>query len=146
MEFEQESPSSSLLKKESVKQSSSTQLNTSSFERPMKTSQASSSKNPKEDIYRLLQVLSLIDLRIFPQLISHKLTSWLLSEKLYRRMAVTTCTITLGVSIPTHFLTQYASYALPVAVAVSFVTVLLWALAVFKEKTKGRLSITSPTD
>src|SRR6266853_4533762 len=146
MELEQGNLSLSRLKKEWEKPSSSTQSSTNSSRRLTKMSQASSSKNPKEDIYRLLRVLNSVDLRIFPQLISHKLTSWLLSEKLYRRMAVTTCTITLGVSIPTHYLTQYASYELPVAVAVSSVMVSLWVLAVFKEKTKGRLSITSPTD
>src|SRR5258708_1289890 len=146
MGSEQENQFSSRLKKESEKQNFSTQSSTSSSEKPMKTSPPSSSKNPKEDIYRLLQVLSLVDLRIFPQLISHKLTSWLLSEKLYRRMAVTTCTITLGVWIQIHFWMLYGFYVLPVAVAVSSVMVLLWALAVFKEKTKGKLSITSPTD
>src|SRR6266853_577686 len=112
----------------------------------MKMSQASSSKNPKEDIYRLLLALSSIGPRTFLQLISHKLTSWLLSEKLYRRMAVTTCTITLGVWIQIHFWMLYGFYVLPVAVAVSSVMVLLWGLAVFKEKMRGRLSITSPTD
>src|SRR5215467_1996589 len=112
----------------------------------MTMSDQSSSKNQSEDISKALQVLSSVGLLTFLRTILHKIQSWLLSEKLYRRLAVTICTTTLGLWTQTYFWTRYGFSSLPVGVGASSVMVLLWGLVVFKEKTKGKLSITSPTE